>query len=123
MKRLCMLAGLLVLGLIAMTAGAGAEEALPAGQQAFQDVKCNMCHGVSTVGIESKTKSEKMMGPDLVNLGKEWDAEKLTAYMNREIDKDGKEHKKEFKGTDEELQALVDWLLEQRPSRFEQGSG
>ena len=34
--------------------------------------------------------------------------------MKREIDKDGKEHKKEFKGSDEELQALVDWLLEQK---------
>ena len=114
MKRLCVMAGLLVLGLVALTAGAGAEEAMPAGHEAFLGLKCNMCHGVSTVGIESKTKSEKMMGPDLVNLGEEWDGEKLTAYMNREIDKDGKEHKKEFKGSDEELQALVDWLLEQK---------
>ena len=112
MKTLFALAGLALVGLVAWT-GASAEEPLPAGHQEFLDQKCNMCHSVSTVGIEAKTKSEKMLGPDLVNLGEEWDAEKLSAYMKQEMEKDGEEHK-EFKGTDEELQVVSDWLLEQK---------
>jgi cytochrome c553 len=106
--------GIVVLALMAVSATAEEEAAQPAGHEAFQNLKCNMCHAVSTVGIEAKTKSEKMQGPDLVGLGEKWDAKALAAYMNKDIDKDGKQHKKEFKGTDEELQALVDWLLEQK---------
>lgn len=112
MRTWIILAGLLFVGLIGLTA-ATAEEPMPVGQQAFLDVKCNMCHAVSTVGIESRTKSEKMKGPDLVNLAKTWDAKKLTAFMKQETEVEGEKHK-EFKGTDEELQALVDWLLEQK---------
>lgn len=87
---------------------------MPAGHKAFLELKCNMCHAVSSVGIEAKTKSEKMFGGDLVGLGRVWDAKALAAYINQESEKDGKKHKKGFKGSDEELQALVDWLLEQK---------
>ena len=31
-----------------------------------------------------------------------------------EVEQEGKAHKKKFKGSDEELQVLVDWLLEQK---------
>ena len=107
---------LAVLSLIAVTAMAGEGE-VAAGQQVVLDQKCNMCHAVSTVGIEAKTKSEKMMGPDLVNLADHeslGDAATLAKYIKQEAKIDGEEHKKGFKGTDEELQALVDWLLEQK---------
>jgi len=71
--------------------------------------KCNMCHAVPAADIEAKTTSDKMKGPDLG--GKvEADLETLAAYMRKTGELDGKEHKKEFKGTDEELQAIVDWL-------------
>ena len=105
--------GLAALALVAVSAAAE-EEAMAPGHEAFASLKCNMCHAVSSAGIEAKTKSEKMFGGDLVNLAGEWDAEKMRAYINREIEVDGKEHKKEFKGSDEELQAIVDWLLEQK---------
>jgi len=113
-KRLYVLAGLAVLGLVALTATAGEQE-MPAGHKLFLEMKCNMCHGVSTVDIEAKTKSEKMKGPELVGLGEDWDAKDLAGYMKKEVpDQDGNQHKKDFKGSDEELQALVDWLLEQK---------
>ena len=86
----------------------------PDGKQVFEDEKCNLCHDVSTVGIEAKTKSEKLKGPDLVNLAEVYEAEWIAKYVKKEADKEGKTHKKPFKGTDEELQALVDWLLEQK---------
>lgn len=96
--------------LLSVPAGAADD----GGQAAFLAARCDMCHSVSTAGIEAKTKSESMRGPDLVDLAKTRDAQWLVKYLQREIQLDGKEHKKEFKGSDEELQAIVDWLLEQK---------
>jgi mono/diheme cytochrome c family protein len=115
-KSLFVLAGLAFVCLVVMTAAA-AEEAMPAGQEVFLDVKCNMCHAVSTAGVEAKTTSEKMRGPDLVGLAEDdtlGDAGALAEYIKQESEIDGAKHKKGFKGTDEELQALIDWLLEQK---------
>ncbi len=115
MKRLGFaVAALAIVALTLAAFSARAAEDTPVGQQEFADQKCNLCHGVATVGIEAKTKSDKMKGPDLVGLGEEFDVKTLTAYMHQKTEKDGKQHKKEFKGSDEELQALVDWLLEQK---------
>lgn len=84
------------------------------GQEIFMAQNCNMCHAVSSAGIEAKTTSEKMKGPDLVGIDK--DAEWLAQYLKKEVEMNDGLHKKEFKGSDEELQALIDWLLEQRPA-------
>ena len=71
--------------------------------------KCNMCHSVPAAEIAAKTKSEKMKGPELG--GKiEGDFETIAAYVRKAGELDGKNHKKEFKGTDEELQTIIDWL-------------
>lgn len=116
MKRLSILAGLMILGLVALSVSAG-EEQMPAGQKAFLDMKCSMCHAVSSAGIEAKTTSEKMKGADLVNLAEHetlGDAGHLAKYIRQATELDGVKHKKPFKGSDEELQALVDWLLEQK---------
>jgi cytochrome c5 len=85
------------------------------GKGVFEAQKCNLCHAVSSAGIEAKTKSEKLKGPDLVNLAKDFEAEWIAKYLlKKAADKEGKSHEKPFKGSDEELQALVDWLLEQK---------
>lgn len=98
----------LALALLTSTGGLAAEDM--DGKEAFTTThKCNMCHSVPAAEIESKTKSEKMKGPDLG--GKiEVDFEAFAAYVRKAGDLDGKNHKKEFKGTDEELQAIIDWL-------------
>ena len=106
------LGGLIVLAallILAAGSGARAEEALD-GKTLFTEThKCNMCHAVPAAGIEAKTKSDKMKGPDLG--GKmEADFEQLAAYVRKAGELEGKSHKKEFKGTDEELQAIIDWL-------------
>jgi cytochrome c2 len=99
--------------LIGAAAGVVAARAEgPAGQEVFEAQKCDLCHSVSTAGIEAKTKSEAMRGPDLVDL--DVDADWIASYITKKVDKDGKAHKKEFKGTDEELKTLIDWLLEQK---------
>ena len=68
-----------------------------------------MCHAAPAAGIEAKTKSEKMQGPDLGGKFKA-DFAAIAAYVRKTGELDGKSHKKEFKGTDEELQAIIDWL-------------
>ena len=90
------------------------EEGSGGGKDAFLAAKCNTCHSVSTAGIEAKTTSEKLKGPDLVGVANDFDAEGLAAFLRQESEKDGKKHKKAWKGTDEDLSAIVDWLLEQK---------
>lgn len=88
-------------------------EASMDGQALFEAKKCNMCHSVSTVGIEAKTTSEKMVGPDLVD--PDLSPEQMAAFIKKEGENnEGKMHKKGFTGTDEELAALVDWLQNQK---------
>lgn len=72
--------------------------------------KCNMCHGVAAAGIEPKTKSEKMQGPDLSGYSPDKSLAEIAGYVRKQAELDGKSHTKEFKGSDEELQAILDWL-------------
>lgn len=99
----------LVVSLIGPVATVQAEEEAP-GAATFLAHKCNMCHGVATAQIEPKTKNEKMLGPDLSGFSTEAEFATVAAYVRKAGELDGKSHKKEFKGTDEELQAIVDWL-------------
>ena len=96
--------------LLAAAGNLAAEEAEePAGKAAFITHKCNLCHSVPAAEITAKTKSDKMKGADLGG-EIETELEALAAYLRKESELDGKSHKREFKGTDEELQAIVDWL-------------
>lgn len=95
--------------------------ALPAaaldGKEVFLAQKCNMCHGVSTAGIEATTKSEKMKGPDLVGVVQAHEPSWIADLLHKKIDSaNGKKHAKEFKGSDEELTAIIDWLAAQKKS-------
>jgi cytochrome c2 len=93
---------------------AGGDEAMPQGQKLFVDqYKCNMCHSVSSAGIEAKAKSEKMRGPDLTGVVAEKGAEWATKFIKREVKLDDNEHKKQWKGSDDDLKTIVDWLATQ----------
>jgi cytochrome c2 len=100
----------LVLVGAALTAPASAVD----GKAIFLAQKCETCHAVSTAGIEATTKSDKMKGPDLVGTVQAHDRTWVTEYIKKAVDKDGKKHVKEFKGTDEELNAVVDFLEAQK---------
>ena len=82
------------------------------GRGVFLAQKCNACHSVSTAGIERVVKSEKMAGPDLVNVP--MDAKTMTSYLRRTTKLHGKNHAKAFKGTSEELATVVQWLQSQK---------
>lgn len=78
----------------------------PAGKKIFVDQKCNMCHTVKSVGIESK----KSDATDLSNVGSEMKSEDMIKYLKKEIKLNDKDHKTSFKGSDEDLKILVEWL-------------
>ena len=95
--------------ILALAAPAILAEDTGDAKELFVDThKCNMCHGVAAAEIEAKTKSDKMKGPDLSGFKSEKELAEIAAYMRKESE--GDQHKKGFKGTDEELQAIVDWL-------------
>jgi len=80
----------------------------PDGKQIFLDKKCTMCHSIESAGIESTKKSG---ANDLSTVGNNVEADFITKYLLKEEKNDDKAHKTKFNGTDEELKALVDWLL------------
>lgn len=83
------------------------------GKAIFLAAKCELCHAVPTAGIEAKTRSDKLRGPDMVNLAASHDAAWMTAYLRGDEALDGETHTKKFTGSDEELGALVSWLFDQ----------
>lgn len=78
----------------------------PQGKKIFVEQKCNMCHTVKSVGIESK----KSDATDLSNVGAEMKSEDIIKYLKKEMKLNNKDHKTAFKGSDEELKKLVEWL-------------
>ncbi len=83
------------------------------GKAAYLAAKCNMCHAVSSAGIEAKMKG-KMAGPDLKGLAAGYEDGWLEKYLKKAAQLDGKDHKKAFKGTDEDLAKIVKWLEAQK---------
>jgi mono/diheme cytochrome c family protein len=80
------------------------------GKAEFGEQKCLMCHGVAAEDLKPKARSEKMLGPDLSGFRSKMAFSKMAAFLRGEIQVDGAKHRKPFKGTDEELQAIIDWL-------------
>jgi len=99
-----------VVGLLAAQGGKTLD-----GKQIFTDQKCQMCHDVSTAGIQATTKSEKMKGPDLATVVSGKDAKVLANVLRKKANTaHDKPHPKAFTGTDEELGALIAWLQAQK---------
>jgi mono/diheme cytochrome c family protein len=95
-------------------AGAAAEAPKTLdGKQIFLAQKCSLCHTVSSAGIEATTKSEKMKGPDLTELGPKLEAPMIRDYLHKKTEIHGKKHGKMFTGSDAELDALIAWLQKQ----------
>jgi cytochrome c551/c552 len=97
----------------ALVAGTGAAAD---GKALFLENKCNMCHSIDSQKI-AKT-SEKMKGPDLSNAGGGLveSADWAKKFLEREVQMNGKNHTREWKGTDEDLNAIVEWLMSLKTS-------
>ena len=124
MKKLLLLslvAALLILSLLPASVLGEEEEkeevAVPEGQTEFLKGKCNLCHTVVAVGIgEPREESEDeeddvVLPPDLSFVGSSREAEWITLYLQKKETIDGNKHKKRYKGKDEGLAVLVDWLV------------
>jgi cytochrome c5 len=98
--------------LATLYSSAGNAAAAPDGKAIFLAQKCNMCHSVSTAGIEATTKSATMKGPDLVNV--KLDAAAITKFLHKETDMNGKKHPKNVQLPDADMKALIDWVLAQK---------
>ena len=83
------------------------------GKETYEQ-HCAECHGVKVAQISPTTKNKKQKGPDLTGIGEKYQAGWIKRYIKEEEHLNGKAHTKKFKGSDEELQVLVDWLLEQK---------
>lgn len=77
------------------------------GKNIFIDAKCNNCHTVTSMDITSK----KDDATDFSNVGTVGDAHLIKSYLLKEAKINDKEHKTKFKGTEEELNNLVNWLF------------
>ena len=99
-----MLAGL---ALLASTPALGGHAAA-AGQELFVAQKCTICHSVDSAGIE---QTSKMKGSDLSGVADRRDRAWLKGYLLKEIELDGKAHKKAIKLEDAELEQLLDFLM------------
>lgn len=77
------------------------------GKQIFIENKCNNCHQVTSLEITSK----KDDAVDLSDAGKLGDAALLKSYLLKEEKLNDKNHKLKFKGSEAELNTLVNWLL------------
>lgn len=89
-------------------------EVAAAGKQVFLDQRCSTCHSVSTAGIEAKVASGPTAGGDLAGVGERRDRAAIEAIVRQEQTVgDGKKHPKGFTGSQEDLEALIDWLAAQ----------
>jgi hypothetical protein len=109
---------LMILPLLPATAPGeeGEQEQLPEGQTAFIKAKCNLCHTVVAAGIgepreESEEESDIVLPPDLSTVGSLREAEWLTLYLQKKETLGDEKHVKKFKGEDEDLAAIIGWLM------------
>ena len=109
----CRLGIAVAVGLVALVGTAFADEPA-AGQSAFLANKCNLCHSVSPAGIVATTKSEKMKGPDLKGVVAKIGIDEAKKWVTKQVEKDGKKHAKEYKGTPADLDLILTWLETQK---------
>jgi mono/diheme cytochrome c family protein len=112
--------GAAILYFLLTATAAGAAEADPAGKKLFLKNKCAQCHTITALKIlkdedggeeeELAEGEEKRDPPDLSGVGNEQKPEWMVKFLKKIEKLEGRKHKKKFKGSDEDLQAISDWL-------------
>jgi hypothetical protein len=136
MRKLFVIALAVSVFCVLLAAQASAEEvkkveaekpAMPAGQKVFTEAKCQMCHTIYAVGVgeppaedAKKEDEEEADGPpDLSVAGVGRTAEWISLFLQKKETLNDKKHMTSFKGSDEDLTVLVDWLLTLKPAEQE----
>lgn len=107
----------LLAAVLMIFAGVLSPSASYADAALFTSSGCNKCHAISAAKVESKASGEEEGAPDLSHVGKNHDAAFITSFLKKEAVETahegvtaGKKHPIKFKGTDEELGKLANWL-------------
>jgi mono/diheme cytochrome c family protein len=88
----------------------------PDGKKVFTDNKCAACHNIESEGIIKKTSSAKTTPPDLSKIGTKLNQTNIVNYLKKKELINDKKHPAVFKGTDDELNAMVKWLVNLKKS-------
>lgn len=104
MKKSIFIMLILFTGLIIIEAQSTEE---PKGKILFKENKCISCHAIETQGFVKKGKST---APDLSNVGAEHTVEWLKKYVTKQETLNNLKHTVSFKGNEEELNILTEWL-------------
>ncbi|GBD03236.1 hypothetical protein HRbin19_00517 [bacterium HR19] len=86
-------------------------------KEIFIENKCNKCHSVKAQEIEPLPKSlkEDKEIHDLSGVGVKRDADWIKKWLKKEVaNEEGKKHKEKWKGSDEDLDTLANWLAKQK---------
>ncbi len=81
----------------------------PAGKKIFIANKCAMCHSVEAADIILKKKKGNI--PDLSDVGAKLDPDFFKKWILKEETINGVKHMYTYKGSDEDLITLIDWLM------------
>lgn len=80
----------------------------PAGKILFMEAKCNNCHSMQAFGLIPKTPKKNI--PDLSTVGDSLTADFIKLYITKQEKQHDANHPIAYKGSDEELIILGDWL-------------
>ena len=81
------------------------------GEEVFRSNGCGTCHSLSAAGIEAKVKTGALAGPELGGAIAGAEDTWLRDVLHQKVEIEaGRKHPKPFKGSDEELSALIAWL-------------
>jgi cytochrome c553 len=113
--------------LLILTGSSKAQEEATDGKGIFVANKCTACHAVKAAEIEMKkaeSEGEESKGgesedqaPDLSSVGNDHTAEWLMAYLTKKEAINGKKHMKKFKGNEDDLKVLAEWLASQKAAK------
>jgi hypothetical protein len=103
MKRSLLVAALALVGFLMTSTPSHAD-----GKSVFLTNKCTHCHTVNSMHIARSGDEEKPV--DLSKVGAQKNADWIKKYLLKETDLKGKKHKKAWKGSDADLNALAGWL-------------
>jgi cbb3-type cytochrome oxidase cytochrome c subunit len=92
-----------------------APAAAAPGKTAFVDQKCNRCHSILSEKVELTAggyvkSKEKNIPPDLSGVGAKHPAEWIFKYVKRTETREGVKHAGVYRGNDEQLKLLSEWL-------------
>jgi cytochrome c peroxidase len=108
MKNILSLTLLVAFSLIVAQKNFAQEEKKNNGLKLFTESKCTSCHSLESAGIKKKPNQKP---PDLSNAASLGTPEFIGKYLQKTETKNGRKHLMLFKGSDEELKTLTEWLV------------